>query len=154
LFSLDAKHAVIGSLVVPDGKLKMKVPSLFLMIVGVARGLFELWLSAGMQQIAQAEQSVSVLGWLFVLSDWALVVGPILVLTGWFPKIGALVALLACIAFTVEVVDLLRAFNVDFLHDKSLSLVLSVIVLVTLTTDVAALRLAQLVWAGEPAVAS
>jgi hypothetical protein len=128
----------------------MKRLSILLIIIGVARGLFELWLDAGMRQITDWEYSASITGWLLSLSDWTLIFGPILVMTGWLPKVGSVVALTGCIVFTGEAIyGLSGVFNVPFSQGRPLYVVLSMIVLIALFADVAAFWLARLVWSHQ-----
>src|SRR5438105_7933971 len=123
----------------------MKILSLFLIVVGVAWALFNAWLNAGMEQIADWEYRASIFGWLVVISPWLLAAGAISALAGWHPKVGVLLIVLACAVLTGQVIYAVSGlFELEFSKWKPLYAVFGVASLITLFADAAAFRVTQL----------
>lgn len=127
----------------------MKAISIFLILVAIAWGAFEIWVTAAIGQIAERDYTapVSAIAWFIAMGPWLLLLGPVLVLLRWIPKIGAVLALVGSLVFIGQAIhEFSGLFSVSFSEDKPLYVILLAIVLLALAATLASLRLLQLVW--------
>jgi hypothetical protein len=135
----------------------MKSLCICLLFVGVIWALFVGWMYLALSGIADPISVTRVVLYfgLLLLGPLILIVGPILVLTGRQPKVGAILAMVGCVILTITVAYQVPSVLHD-LHDplvkKSPWWLYAVPIILTLLADAGAVQVYRL--AGRPSRAA